>query len=140
VVGGRFLGEFQHSLDPKGRVILPARFRQILGERAVLTTQDDGCLAIWSPEEFEVKASEMNERRKGGTADRSVARAFFADADEFELTGQGRVSIPGTLREFAGLTQNVVVTGQYDHVEIWDAARWQQTKQAGSSELATGEG
>jgi MraZ protein len=140
VVAGRFLGEFQHSLDTKGRVILPARFRQILGERAVLTTQDDGCLAIWSPDEFEVKASEMNERRKGGPADRSVARAFFADADEFELTGQGRVSIPATLREFAGLSQNVVVTGQYDHVEIWDAGRWHETKQAGSSELATGEG
>jgi MraZ protein len=106
----------------------------------VLTTQDDGCLAIWTPEEFEVKASEMNERRKGGPADRSVARAFFADADEFELSGQGRVSIPATLRDFAGLTQNVVVTGQYDHVEIWDAGRWQDTKQAGSSELATGEG
>jgi MraZ protein len=139
VVGGRFLGEFQHSLDAKGRVILPARFRQILGERAVLTTQDDGCLAIWTPEEFDVKASEMNERRKGGPADRNVARAFFADAVEFELTGQGRVNIPGTLRDFAGLTQNVVLTGQYDHVQIWDADKWRDAKQSGGRVLAAGE-
>lgn len=138
-MAGRFLGEFQHSLDTKGRVILPARFRQSLGERAVLTSQHDGCLAIWAPEEFEEKASEMTERAKGGPADRNVARAFFANAVEFELTGQGRVGIPATLRDFAGLTQNVVVTGQYDHVEIWDADKWNDAKQAGDRELAAGE-
>jgi MraZ protein len=140
VVAGRFLGEFQHSLDPKGRVILPARFRQILGERAVLTTQDDGCLAIWTPDEFDKKAEQMKERERSGQEGRRVARAFFADALEFELTGQGRVNIPAHLIEYAGLSQNVSVNGMYDHVEIWDAGRWQQTKQAGSSELATGEG
>ena len=75
MVAGRFLGEFQHSLDTKGRVILPARFRQILGERAVLTTQDDGCLAIWAPDDFDKKADEMKERERSGQEGRNVARA-----------------------------------------------------------------
>jgi MraZ protein len=139
VVAGRFLGEFQHSLDPKGRVILPARFRQILGERAVLTTQDDGCLAIWAPDDFDKKADEMKERERSGQEGRNVARAFFADANPLELTGQGRVNIPAHLIEYAGLSQNVSVNGNYDHIEIWDAARWQEAKQAGASGLATGE-
>ena len=136
-MAGRFLGEFQHSLDAKGRVILPARFRQILGEQAVLTTQDDGCLAIWPPDEFETKAEEMKVRERSGAEGRNVARAFFADANPFELTGQGRVNIPAHLIEFAGLTQNVSVNGNFDHIEIWDAARWRDAKQAGSSGLAT---
>ena len=140
MVGGKFLGEFQHSLDPKGRVILPARFRQILGESAVLTTQDDGCLAIWSPDEFETKAEEMKARESTGQEGRNVSRAFFADANAFELSGQGRVNIPAHLIAYAGLTANVSVNGAYDHIEIWDAARWQEAKQAGSSGLATGEG
>jgi len=137
-VAGRFLGEYQHSLDAKGRVILPARFRQILGAEAVLTTQDDGCLAIWSPEEFDKKGDEMKARESSGQEARNVARAFFADANAFELTGQGRVNIPAHLIEYAGLGQNVSINGNYDHIEIWDAARWQEVKRAGSSGLATG--
>ena len=137
-MAGRFLGEFQHSLDPKGRIILPARFRQILGDRATLTTQDDGCLAIWPEDEFDRKADEMKERERTGPEGRNVARAFFAEAHPFELTGQGRVNLPAHLIEYAGLTQNVSVNGNYDHIEIWDAGRWQEVKRSGSSGLATG--
>jgi MraZ protein len=140
-VTGRFLGEYQHSLDAKGRVILPARFRDDLPGRAVLTSQHDGCLAVWSPEAFEEKAAEWLERAKGGPTDRQLARVFFASAQEFDLTGQGRINIPPALRDFAGLavSEGVVVTGMYDHIEIWNATRWQQTREAGDRELAAGQ-
>ena len=73
-----FFGEFQHSLDAKGRVILPAKFRDRLADGAFITSEIDGCLAVWTPEDFEVRAREMREKARGGTADRQVARAFFA--------------------------------------------------------------
>ena len=132
------VGEYQHSLDDKGRLILPAKFRDDLAG-AFVTSQVDGCLAVWPPEEFEVRAQEMRERGKGGAADRQVARAFFAGTAESPPDKQGRVAIPGHLREFAGLQREVTVIGQFDDIEIWDAARWQEQRQAGLQALAAGE-
>ena len=141
MVDGRrtpFLGEYQHALDAKGRFILPARFRDHLGEEAFVTTEDDGCLALWRPEEFEVKATEIRERARRGQRD--VERAFFAGAAEASPDRQGRVAIPQGLRDFAGLERDVVVVGLYDHIEIWDAASWRRTKQVGEQRLAAGDG
>ena len=129
-----FLGEFGHSLDPKGRLILPARFREQLTQ-AYVSGQIDGCLALWAPAQFEDQAREMNERRKGSAADRNMARVFFAGAQEASPDRQGRIAIPQSLREFAGLTHEVVVTGAYDHVEIWDAEQWRRAKGVGESAL-----
>lgn len=133
-----FFGEFQHSLDAKGRVILPAKFRDQLADGAFITSEIDGCLAVWGPEEFDVRAGEMRERARGGASDRQVARAFFAGTVEAPPDKQGRVAIPSHLREFAGLTEKVVITGQYDRIEIWDAARWQQERASGDRGLAAG--
>ncbi|HVF13896.1 MAG TPA: hypothetical protein VM942_04810, partial [Acidimicrobiales bacterium] len=72
-----FLGEFFHSLDPKGRLILPARFRELLTQ-AYVTSQMDGCLALWTPAEFQARAEDMNVRAKGSDVDRNMARVFFA--------------------------------------------------------------
>ncbi|TMK89625.1 MAG: division/cell wall cluster transcriptional repressor MraZ [Actinobacteria bacterium] len=105
---------------------------------AYVTSEEDGCLALWRPEEFDVKASEIRERARGG--DRNVQRAFFAGAMEASPDRQGRVAIPQGLREFAGLERNVVVVGLYDHIEIWDAAVWRRTKQVGEQRLAAGDG
>ena len=80
----------------------------------------------------------MRERSKGSAAERQVARAFFARAAEAPPDKQGRVAIPPTLREFAGLGREVVITGQFDHVEIWDAARWERQRSAGDEALAAG--
>ena len=131
------VGEYQHSLDDKGRVILPAKFREELAG-AFITSEVDGCLAMWPPEDFEVRAREMRERSRGSTADRQVSRAFFARAAEASPDKQGRVAIPATLRDFAGLGREVVITGQFDHVEIWDAARWERQRDAGDEALAAG--
>ena len=141
MVDGRrtpFLGEYQHALDAKGRFILPARLRDQLGDVACVTSDDDGCLALWRPEEFEVKASEIRDRARQG--ERDVQRAFFAGAMEASPDKQGRVAISQALRDFAGLERDVVVVGLFDHIEIWDAAAWQQRKHAGEQRLAAGDG
>lgn len=141
MVDGRrapFLGEYQHALDAKGRFILPARFRDHLGDEAYVTSEEDGCLALWRPEEFDVKASEIKERARRG--ERDVERAFFAGAMEASPDRQGRVAIPTGLRDFAGLERDVVVVGLFDHIEIWDAAAWRRTKQVGEQRLAGGNG
>jgi MraZ protein len=129
-----FLGEFLHSLDPKGRLILPARFRDLLAE-AYVTSQMDGCLALWTPAEFHFRAEEMKDRAKGSPVERNMARVFFAGAQEANPDKQGRIAIPPSLRRFAALESQVVVTGAWDHVEIWDSAKWEQAKGAGESAL-----
>ncbi len=131
-----FLGEFLHSLDPKGRLILPARFRDLLSQ-AYVTSQMDGCLALWTPAEFQVRAEEMKERAKGSDVERAMARVFFAGAQEASPDRQGRIAIPGNLRQYAGLEleKQVVVTGAWDHVELWDVAAWERAKGAGESAL-----
>lgn len=132
-----FLGEHSHAVDPKGRVILPVKFRDQLQE-AFLTSETDGCLALWPPADFERRAQQMQDRAKGGPEDRTVARFFFAGAQEAAPDRQGRLALPPHLREFASLDREVVVNGAFDHVEIWDAARWREKKAAGERILAAG--
>ena len=110
-----FLGEHNHSLDAKGRVILPAKFRDQL-DQAYVTSEVDGCLGLWPPGEFERRALEMKERARTGEEGRNVARFFFAGAQEASPDKQGRVALPLHLREFARLERDVVVNGAFDHV------------------------
>src|SRR4051812_21873310 len=135
-----FFGEHQHALDPKGRVILPARFRDQLADGAYLTSEVDGCLAVWTPDDFHARAVEMRERARGGPADRQVARAFFSGAVEAPPDKQGRIAVPQHLRDFAGLERDVVITGQFDRIEIWDATQWAEEKARGNRGLAAGAG
>jgi MraZ protein len=131
-----FLGEFFHSLDPKGRLILPARFRELLTQ-AYVTSQLDGCLALWTPAEFRSRAEEMKELAKGTATERHMARVFFASAQEASPDRQGRIAIPANLRKFANLDEGrqVVVNGNWDHVEIWDIGAWETARAAGESAL-----
>ncbi len=132
-----FLGEHSHALDAKGRVILPMKFRDQLQE-AFITSETDGCLALWPPGDFQRRAEQMQERAKGGPEDRTVARVFFAGAVEVVPDRQGRLALPPHLRDFASLEREVVVNGAFDHVEIWDAARWRDKKTDGERILAAG--
>ncbi len=134
-----FFGEHEHSLDAKGRIVLPARFRDQL-ERAYITCEVDGCLAVWAPDDFEVRSREMREKARGNSSERQMARAFFSGAAELPPDGQGRLAIPGNLREYARLTRQVVICGQFDHVEIWDADLWRQEKSKGNQALLAGNG
>lgn len=133
-----FFGEYQHSLDAKGRVILPAKFRDQLSDGAVITSERDGCLAVWTPEDFKVRAAEMREKARGTLEERQASRAFFARTVEAPPDRQGRVAIPANLRQLAELRDKVVITGQFDHIEIWDADKWEIQKTEGDREMAAG--
>jgi MraZ protein len=131
-----FLGEFQHSLDVKGRVILPAEFRAQLAEGAVIGAFKGGCLAVYTAEEFARVSDEVREMSKAGDTELDAARAFFADARMLTPDRQGRIPIPTALREYAGLERDVVLTGANSRIEVWDAARWRAKKAEGRAALA----
>lgn len=135
------LGEHIHSLDVKGRLILPARFRDALSA-AFLTREVDGCLGMWAPEDFEVRAREMKEKARGDEQDRDMARVFFAGAGEANPDRQGRVAIPPNLRAFAHLRPEgeVAVIGSFDHLQIWDADMWRERSRSGEQRLAGSNG
>ena len=135
-----FLGEYSHSLDAKGRVILPAKFRDQLEGGAVMARALDGCLAVYTPDEFQRVAAKLQEGRERGPRERAAALAFFSGADEFTPDKQGRVSIPAHLREYAGLDREVVVAGGYDHIEIWDSQRFRTRDAEGIAAIQAGEG
>ncbi|MBW8827455.1 MAG: division/cell wall cluster transcriptional repressor MraZ [Acidobacteria bacterium] len=121
-----FLGTYEHALDAKGRVILPAKFREELEAGAFLGRSLDGCLALYTASEFEKVAQEMQETARRGGEARNVVRAFAAGAAEATPDRQGRITIPAHLRSYAGLVRDIVVTGALTRVEIWDAARWRE--------------
>jgi len=135
-----FLGEHQHSLDAKGRVILPARFRDQLEGGAVMTKALDGCLSVFPTAEFQKRAEHLQEARSRGPRQRQAARTFFAGAVEIAPDKQGRVAIPQSLREYAGLDRDVIVAGNFDHIELWDAARFRESDRVGTASIVEGEG
>jgi MraZ protein len=135
-----FLGEHQHSLDAKGRVILPARFREQLEGGAVMTKALDGCLSVFPTAEFHLRAHHLQEARSRGSRERQAARTFFAGAVEITPDKQGRVAIPQPLREYASLDRDVIVAGNFDHIELWDAARFRERDRVGTASIEEGEG
>jgi len=132
-----FIGEYAHSLDDKGRVIIPAKFRDRL-HGAVLTKGPDGCLCIYPSEEWERVANEARERSRQGPRERQAARAFFAGATEADPDKQGRVALPQNLREFARLDRDVVVAGVFSRIEIWDREHWRTRNSEGDVSLSEG--
>ncbi len=124
---GVFVGEYQHTLDGKGRVVLPARFRKALEEGGcVLTKGLDECVSVWSTEDWEKEANRMMRLSREDRRSRQFSRSFFSGAVPQDLDGQGRVTVPQNLRTFAALEKDVVIVGVADRIEIWDIDRWQQ--------------
>jgi MraZ protein len=134
-VAARFFGRYEHSLDAKGRVILPARFRASFGPGAYLSQYQDRCLAIWPPDEFERRMADMEQLQEQGRAERNLARVWAAGSTEVEIDRQGRVGIPAFLREFARLESGVLVIGAINRVELWDPAEWAARVQPAESQL-----
>ena len=118
-----FVGTFEHSLDDKGRVVLPATFRSHLADRGFVS-QFDACLGVWTEEGFADVAKRLTEKIREGLAPQDAMRAFSANAAEVKPDSQGRILLPHRLREFAGLDRDVVVIGAIDRIEIWDSRRW----------------
>lgn len=119
-----FLGEYQHTLDAKGRLSLPAKFRNQLGGSYVVVKGIEKCLYVFSPVGFETFLGQLMERGDFGKDFREVRRFFTAGAKEDELDSAGRISIPVNQREYAKLEREVTVIGNGDRVEIWDAVAW----------------
>ncbi len=122
-----FVGTYEHSLDDKGRLVLPASLRnQLTGEGVI--SQIDRCLGIWTADGFKDVGDRMLGNIREGQARLDAMRAPASAADSAKPDTQGRIVIPQRLREFAGLSTNVVVIGAFDHIEIWDAERWRTSR------------
>lgn len=130
-----FVGTSAHTLDDKGRLVLPAKYRDDLEDGAFVTKSIDGCLSIYRAEDFRARTEEMKEQVRAGALPRNAIRSLSAGASEANLDRQGRVTIPPPLREYAALTGPVVVTGFIDHLEIWDTERWRAVDADGSASL-----
>jgi MraZ protein len=131
-----FVGTHPLSLDDKGRVILPVKFRDALKDGAYVTKSLDGCLGIYTAGDFQAYADELKEKVRRGSVERTAVRTLMAGAAEVTPDRQGRITIPSPLRTYAGLREAVVVTGFLDHIEVWDAEKWPEVESAGSSSLA----
>jgi MraZ protein len=125
-----FTGEYRHTVDDKGRIAVPARFRVQLEGGAVVSRWIDGCLAIHSRFGWEDLAARVADLPITDAAARLFQRQIFAGAQEAELDRQGRVLVPGYLREETGLTTDAVVVGIRDHAEIWSPERWTEYRRA----------
>jgi MraZ protein len=125
VVAAGFVGRYEHSLDTKGRVILPAKFRGPFERGGYLTQHTERCVALWTPAEFERQMEVMQERADSGRADRNRMRIWASNSAEVEIDRQGRMPIPLHLRTFARLDTEVLVHGAIDRVELWNPAEWE---------------
>ena len=130
------LGEHEHALDGKNRLTLPARQRDQLGDRVVVTRGLDGCLYVYAAAEWAKLAERVGTLDPLSREARTMQRFFFASAMDAELDKQGRIVIPVGLLESAGIGREVTVAGIYDHLEIWDRAAWRDQRQTveGSAE------
>lgn len=120
-----FYGEYQHSVDTKGRVIVPSKFREGLGEKFILTKGLDNCLFAYSSEEWGNLETKLRSLPFTDKDVRAFVRFFFAGATECEVDKQGRILVPQNLREYAGLEKDVYIIGVSTRVEVWDKAKWE---------------
>ena len=131
-----FLGTHTPKLDDKGRFFLPAKFREELNGGLVITRQPDRCLAIFTPVAYQAAADKMIAGSSSLAKVRSLQRMFASGADSSIPDGQGRITVPEHLRNYAGLQREIVVIGALDHIEVWDAEAW--TAYAAAQEEAFG--
>ena len=115
-------GEFQHNIDAKGRLFIPAKFREELGKMFIITKGLDGCLFVYSASAWEVLEDNINQLPRSKS--RNLQRFFFSSAADCVPDAQGRVLIPQNLREYAALQKEVTIIGVSGRVEIWNTARW----------------
>ncbi len=119
-----FMGEYSHTIDAKGRLIIPSRFREEMGDNFVVTKGLDGCLFAYTNEAWKHFEEKLQAIPVSNPKGRRFSRYFLAGATLCEVDKQGRILIPANLRAAAGLEKDVVLAGVGDRVEIWDKNRW----------------
>ncbi|MGI8573820.1 MAG: division/cell wall cluster transcriptional repressor MraZ [Egibacteraceae bacterium] len=131
-----FLGEYQHTLDPKGRLILPSAYRDELQEGLVMTVGVDHCLTVHPLEEWERVVAGLRSLRTTDRRERMFARMVTSHAHSQQPDRQGRVLIPSRLRNYAALSKDVTVVGADARLELWDTENWESYREQGMSEFA----
>lgn len=122
-----FIGQYEHSIDYKGRIAIPSKFRKIFKKDAIITKGLDGCLFLFDREKWEKMAKSISELPLGKSSGRMYARLMLSSATDVEFDNQGRINVPTFLKSYARLSDKVVVTGLYDRVEIWNKQAWTKT-------------
>jgi len=134
-----FIGEYNHNLDDKGRLAIPAKFRTILKKGAVVTKGLDNCLFLYTKEQFEKIAQKFAALPISQARARAFSRHMLAGAMDVDFDNQGRITLPEYLRQFSSLKKSVIIAGLYNHLEIWDEDSWSKYKtqaEAHSNEIA----
>ncbi|MBI4239656.1 division/cell wall cluster transcriptional repressor MraZ [Candidatus Uhrbacteria bacterium] len=129
-----FIGEYSHSIDTKGRLALPSKFRSVLEQGAVVTKGLDNCLFVYTQEEWSALATKISQLPLNQANARAFARNMLAGAMDVQLDKQGRIILPDYLREYAGLKKKVIVAGLYNRLELWDETAWKEYKTQTESE------
>ena len=131
-----FLGEYSHSIDDKGRVVMPSKFRGELDGGLVVTKGQERCLYVFANDRWDIEADKVLSLPLTDRRARSYSRAFFASASNQSLDRAGRCQIPEKLRSYAGLAKDVTVIGVADRIEIWDPEAWDIAAQEGDEYYA----
>lgn len=124
-----FIGEYVHTLDSKKRLAVPTRMRKALSGTVVLTAGPDGCLFLYTKEEWEKLADKLSKLPIGQADTRNFVRLTFAQAEEQEIDSLGRVLIPDRLKKYAGFEGKVVVVGVFNRIELWSPERWESIRE-----------
>ena len=132
------LGTHRYQLDPKGRISLPARFRDAFADGAVLTLGQDGCLFCFPRAEWTARAAEVRSLPLSNAQSRAYARMFFGKAESVELDAQGRLLVPQRLRVEVGINRDAVVLGVFDRMEIWDRETHERFESANAGSYQAG--
>jgi len=129
------IGEYKHTIDEKKRLAIPAKLRKELGVGAVLTRGLDNCLALYPLDEWQKLADKLSKLPTGQIEVRGLTRVILSGAAEVEFDSLGRILIPDYLKQYAGVEKNVVIAGVFNHLEIWDEAKWETYKQKTEKEV-----
>ena len=129
------LGEYEHSIDTKGRIAMPAKLREGLGGKFIITKGMDGCLFVYAMDEWQRVEQKLASLPMSRKTARDFTRFLFGGACEGECDKQGRVLLPASLRRYAGLEREAVIVGVGSRAEIWDAAKWQQYNEESAEDV-----
>lgn len=129
-----FIGEYNHNLDNKGRLAIPAKFRRELQKGAVVTRGLDNCLFLYTQSEWKKLVEKLSALPISQSDSRAFARLMLAGAMDVKLDSQGRIILPEYLRKFATLKKKIIIAGLYNRLEIWEESLWEKYKQQTESQ------